>query len=342
MLLAYYVDWIKRIRGEWPVLKYIWYSHRLTWSAVDLFFVLSGFLIVGILIDMKDSKFYFKTFYIRRICRIFPLYYLMVLLYIIIPLLDLQWTQGLFEGRTPLYGYLSFTQNFFLDISFISLWMGVTWSLAVEEQFYILIPLLVKFVSRKKLLLIFGCAICMAPIFRFTLEWYAAYILPFARSDSILMGGCIAIAIRNVRLREILIVNYRFIVFLFLFFLLGAAIWPTSHLSFGRPLIHLWLGILYSLFIVVIILNRSSNLSLVLKHNLLVWFGFRSFAIYLFHTPTRHIVYNGLVAIIPLTSAHYIDWLTPVVSLIIVLILSELSFRYYEKRFLLFGKSFKY
>jgi peptidoglycan/LPS O-acetylase OafA/YrhL len=83
-------------------------------------------------------------------------------------------------------------------------------------------------------------------------------------------------------------------------------------------------------------------LSLVLKHNLLVWFGFRSFAIYLFHTPTRHIVYNGLVAIIPLTSAHYIDWLTPVVSLIIVLILSELSFRYYEKRFLLFGKSFKY
>jgi peptidoglycan/LPS O-acetylase OafA/YrhL len=69
--------------GEWPVLKYIWYSHRLTWSAVDLFFVLSGFLIVGILIDMKDSKFYFKTFYIRRICRIFPLYYLMVLLYII-------------------------------------------------------------------------------------------------------------------------------------------------------------------------------------------------------------------------------------------------------------------
>ena len=194
-----------------------------------------------------------------------------------------------------------------------------------------MIPLLVKFINRKNLLLIFGCAICMAPILRFMLAGIDA--LPFARSDSILMGGLIAISIRDVRLREVLIANYRYIVFLFIFFLIGTAVLSTGLYTCGTAFIHLWLGILYSLFIVVVILNRSASLSLVLKHNLLVWFGLRSYAVYLFHVPMKAIVYYYLSTIIPLACFHYVDYLTPVVSLIIVLILSELSFRYYEKDF---------
>ena len=329
-------------QGKWPILTYIGYSHRLTWSGVDLFFVLSGFLIVGILLDVKDSKFYFKTFYMRRICRIIPLYYLMLFLFIIIPWLGLQSTKGLFEGNFPLYSYFTFTQNFFIHGSG-SMWLIVAWSLAIEEQFYLVVPLLVKFTNRKNLLLIFGCAICMAPFLRFMPGGVEA--MPFGRSDSILMGGLIAIVIRDVRLREVLIINYRYIVFLFVSFFIGTAIWSTCHfayLGYGTAFIHLWFGILYSLFIIVVILNRSTSLSFVLKNNLLVWFGLRSYAVYLFHMPMKTIVYYYLSNIMPLAYFHYVDYLTPVVSLIIVLILSELSFRYYENRFLLFGKTFKY
>src|SRR5580704_14894457 len=153
-------------------LGYILATTRLFWSGVDLFFVLSGFLIGGILLDARDSPNYFKTFYVRRFCRILPLYFLFIGLVatayqfvyrpIGAPL------NGIFEGRLPWYWYFSFAQNLRmakLNTTGAAI-MSVTWSLAVEEQFYLVLPAIVRFVRRSALPYVFIAGIVIAPLVR--------------------------------------------------------------------------------------------------------------------------------------------------------------------------------
>lgn len=126
----------------------------LTWSGVDLFFVLSGFLIGGILLDNIDSPTYFRTFYVRRIARILPLYFAWFLLFLIIVRLgifrSIPSLEHLFADPLPVWSYVTFTQNFVMTSSyrFGAEWLGVTWSLAIEEQFYLILPYFEKGIVR--------------------------------------------------------------------------------------------------------------------------------------------------------------------------------------------------
>jgi peptidoglycan/LPS O-acetylase OafA/YrhL len=108
--------------------------------------VLSGFLIAGILLDNRDSSSFFKTFYLRRICRIFPLYFVW-LLASVIAIASLKGLPRTFGDQFPTAFYATFTQNFPMawHQSFGSSWMGITWSLAIEEQFYLLFPFIIRY-----------------------------------------------------------------------------------------------------------------------------------------------------------------------------------------------------
>src|ERR1700680_175631 len=77
VLFYHYIYLITRVRPA-SVLSYIMAPGRLGWSGVDLFFVLSGFLIGGILLDARETSNYFRTFYVRRVHRILPIYYLWI------------------------------------------------------------------------------------------------------------------------------------------------------------------------------------------------------------------------------------------------------------------------
>src|ERR671933_724528 len=88
-------------------------------SGVDLFFVLSGFLLGGILLDKKEAPNYFKAFYARRVCRIFPLYFVCLLVFVILVAVPvLGWLlfgdsiRLLLGDPIPLWSYMTFTQNF--------------------------------------------------------------------------------------------------------------------------------------------------------------------------------------------------------------------------------------
>ena len=110
---------------------------RWSWCGVDLFFVLSGFLIGGILMDQRESGNYFKTFYIRRFCRIVPLYFVWLILFLLLALAvsrttSTVWLGTIFNREIPSFsrwGYFLFLQNFYISKAgaFGSPWLAATW-----------------------------------------------------------------------------------------------------------------------------------------------------------------------------------------------------------------------
>ena len=116
-------------------------------SGVDLFFILSGFLIGGILLDSKQSKHYYQTFYLRRFHRIVPLYYAWIILFAAISVGGAEFT-----SLTPYWIYFVFLQNYFYQQAPMQvIWFGATWSLGVEEQFYLLAPPIIRNVVPRRL-----------------------------------------------------------------------------------------------------------------------------------------------------------------------------------------------
>lgn len=172
------------------------------WMGVDLFFVLSGFLITGILVDSREGAGYFRNFYMRRVLRIFPLYYgVLFLLLALTPVLGIQW-HGIF---VPLLLYLQNFQEFNRYTFSLSpdISLNHMWSLAIEEQFYLLWPLLVYVArTRRRVLVLALCLSAVALGLRVLLMavWgnaYAAHHSMFARADSLLLGAALAMLFRD-------------------------------------------------------------------------------------------------------------------------------------------------
>jgi peptidoglycan/LPS O-acetylase OafA/YrhL len=158
---------------------------------VDLFFVLSGFLIGGNLMDRKGQPGYFADFYRRRAFRILPLY---LLLLVVTPLALSQ----------PLWHYLTFTQNFWWAWSGNDLtgWDAPTWSLAVEEQFYAVAPFLVALVPLARLPPVLIGLAALAPLCRaIASNATATYVLMPCRMDALFAGMLVAWIVRFWRPR---------------------------------------------------------------------------------------------------------------------------------------------
>ncbi len=178
---------------------------------VDLFFVLSGFLITGILLDTKSLPGYFRKFYIRRALRIFPLYYAIVLFC----LLALPSVIAKVPSAAPKLGRLAAAPSdwpwfvFYLSNFLISgrqSWahpvLGVTWSLAIEEQFYLVWAVIVFCFSRqmiKRLAIAFlTTSLCLRSLlFIGGFPWIQLYVLPWCRMDGLALGALIAVSLRD-------------------------------------------------------------------------------------------------------------------------------------------------
>lgn len=176
------------------------------WIGVDLFFVLSGYLITGILLDSAGRPHYYRNFIVRRSLRIFPLYYVCLLLYgyVMFYPSPVRWT--VFLGVGDARWYLFYAGNVLTFLR--NAWPGAAiltplWSLQVEEQFYWSYPFLVRAVRRKTLAAILMASVVVALVARITLAFVmpanelGAYVLMPCRMDALAMGGLVAIAARE-------------------------------------------------------------------------------------------------------------------------------------------------
>jgi peptidoglycan/LPS O-acetylase OafA/YrhL len=172
------------------------------WMGVDLFFVLSGFLITGILLDTKQSDGYLRNFYARRCLRIWPLYYsLIVFMFVVVPLLSASEARTIFETSSPWWAFPMFLQNFLIrPVSTMAAGpLAVTWSLAIEEQFYLIWPWVVRYCSRTQLFRVAIAVICLSPALRLYLSLRDVnfYTNVFCRLDGLMAGALLALVVRS-------------------------------------------------------------------------------------------------------------------------------------------------
>jgi peptidoglycan/LPS O-acetylase OafA/YrhL len=206
LVLVYHLFWSNPVTGS-RLLDLLQQVRGASYCGVNLFFALSGFLITGILLDTLHSPHYFKTFYVRRSLRIFPLYYgsLLVLLLLTHPL-HFSWSGWQ-------YYYLTYTANLALWRSDVPLQLGFFnihhfWSLQVEEQFYLLWPFVLYRVRRPEVLAriaLLGCGLVLGiriflvamrghPGFHYI---YLPYSPTFACVDNILFGCALCTLLRT-------------------------------------------------------------------------------------------------------------------------------------------------
>jgi peptidoglycan/LPS O-acetylase OafA/YrhL len=259
------------------------------WIGVHLFFVLSGFLITGILLDTKGEENYFKNFYARRALRILPLYFLVLAIITIGLTLTAQ--------SIPLdpLCYWLFVSNFCIANSghWIDGYLGITWSLAVEEHFYLLWPLLIAVLPSRRLLLATSLVAGASLLLRYAMTLHgnpslSLYTLTPTRIDGIAAGALIAIAMRRPIGAGYLAMTGRQMLAAGLAVMAATGMVVRSF-AYGNPLVETFgysaLTLAAAGFILALAAEPDANhvLRRAMRWQPLVALGFYSYAIYLFH-----------------------------------------------------------
>lgn len=327
----------------------------LTWSGVDLFFVLSGFLIGSTLLEHRQSRHYYTTFYVRRSFRILPIYALCMLSFLAFtrwfPWRGQEALDWLVADHGPSWIYLAFGQNFLMahTDSLSPKWLSPTWSLAVEEQFYLLLPLLIRLVPSRYLMRTLLALVVVAPLFRAWLVLgsgygaVSAYVLLPARMDALLLGVIAAVLFRQPQFREQVRQSQRSIWICVI--LLGAALLFFAMQGFGlgsvlmsvigfSVIAYFYLGVL-----ILTLCSKNATLSRVLTFKPLRFLGQVSFFVYLFHYPVLGIVHHVLRGRTP----SFADGVLPtLLALGITLLAGWVSWHFLEKHLVGMGHRFSY
>jgi peptidoglycan/LPS O-acetylase OafA/YrhL len=319
------------IRGL-AILMVLLHHHELLntgWTGVDLFFVLSGFLITRILLKSKNDDDYWSSFYRKRASRILPPLMLFLIIGIIFSPKLSPWAAA---------GYIFFLGNVVDATGHYVVVLFLTWSLAVEEHFYLVWPIAVLYLSRKRLAILACAVLILDPILRILFTPHvpavAIYVLTPFRLDGLAAGSLLALFISHERTTSILKATSvwaclaALAIYVGIHWRLGEAFsYPENHFLFN--------GIGYSLisaiafFLVAhVLLNENSVVSRIFSLGPLAALGRISYGVYLYHALVLMGAekFFGLTSPVPKHSLH----LLALFDIPVVIVIAYLSFRFYE------------
>ncbi|HEY7214949.1 MAG TPA: acyltransferase [Thermoanaerobaculia bacterium] len=326
---------------------------RLSWSGVDLFFVLSGFLIGGILLDHRDAPRYFPVFYLRRACRILPLYAAWLLLFFSLPrlvpsMIHAPGISELFARPLPGWSYLTFTQNFVMAErgDFGAVWLSPTWSLAIEEHFYLVLPMAIRFLPARSIPPIFigaGLAGLLGRLAAGPERYIAVYVLTPLHFDSLLGGVLCAFALREPTYRHWLLRARRplyGLVLVFFGILLSLSLF--RHYGFeGSPYLFSILAVFYGAVLILAVTEGRGPIAWLTRRRWLRELGIVAYAVYLSHLAILFLAHGLILGRSP-SLATGPEVMTTLAAAIACVTLAFFSWRALERPLISWGRRLDY
>lgn len=304
------------------------------WSGVDIFFVLSGFLIGGIILDDGRADNFFRVFYLRRALRILPVAFLAIAFcYLVIPFIDLT---ALRHAQVPAYAYLLFINNFWTANGLNAYPpLGPMWSLAIEEQFYLIAPAFILSVNARARNLTLLAIVSTSPVLRLCHLHFSPWDFTLFRLDGFSAGMLVAVSLRNARFadfaaRRRMTINVSVIgaVIAALIFSSTPGLSLRERIAVGISLNSLSAaGVILFLYV-----NPKSLLSRALSRPWLVAMGRLSYFLYLMHLPILM-----CVGILPGPRS-----IQPLLAFGICVLFAWASWRFLESRLIHLGKLVAY
>jgi peptidoglycan/LPS O-acetylase OafA/YrhL len=303
---------IGHLSGWWGVVGL---ALSQAWSGVDLFFVLSGFLIVGSLLDRQHLPRPLESFASARVCRLLPGYAALLAAFAAV-----HWyysvhaqsdtIQGLLAGAYPGWVYACFGQAWVLGLSpqqtgpsYGPPFLSVTWSLCAEMEYYVLAALIILYAPRRSRVALFVAMVLGAELFRAVMSTHASQfplamsVLPPARMDGFALGALAAFAIRwqaaRDAMRPVILPIWALLAAGFGFMTsLNYAPYGNFMSNFGYG----WIDMFFVATLVLVLLRSEERPIRVLGSGPLAWFGAISYSVYLCHQPV-HALYANILGI---------------------------------------------
>jgi peptidoglycan/LPS O-acetylase OafA/YrhL len=278
----------------------LWKLETVGWMGVDLFFVLSGFLITGILLDTREEQHYFRNFYVRRTLRIFPLYYFVLL---IGTLVLISWHRlfdwDLYRRLYEISWYFFYVGNFrsaFKNHMPSLAFLGPLWSLQIEEQFYLVFPFIVRNLKRPVLFKILVSVFILSGPLRWLLYHKSPqliliqYLTTPCRLDGLALGALVALRLRmgpwRIRASHMVGLTVASLGALWAYLAWGGYIWSTDRIrTFGFSVV----ALAFTCLLLLVLYFRGTRQTSWLRGPL-QYMGKISYGIYLWQAPAYVLV----------------------------------------------------